>query len=136
MKRLWQTDSGDELPNVSCGKEIQQVCQDLLRLLLNIFSDSRCRVILCWRIDYCLLSQPTIVPNREVQLITHRPTLRAGHRRCKYGGVVFDIGGFEDVAALGAAEFGDTSHHKRFVFFCKNNVSKCYNAAVGKKTVL
>ncbi len=47
--------------------------------------------------------------------ITLGPTLRAGLRHSTDGSIVFDVGGFEDVAALGAAELGDTSHHKRFV---------------------
>ena len=36
-------------------------------------------------------------------------TAGAGHRSGADGGVVFDVGGFEDVAAVGTTEFGDTT---------------------------
>lgn len=62
----------------------------------------------------CFLNQRSY-PTGKSNLITLDTTAGAGLRHSTDAGVVFDVGGFEDVAALGAAELGDTSHHKRFV---------------------
>ena len=50
-----------------------------------------------------------VYPTEKSNFITLGAAAGAELREGANGGVVFDVGGFEDVSAVGATEFGDTT---------------------------